>query len=58
MAQCSSQQEGFCNLKVCKVNVYKLPLGKKGKLKSIAKRTRPWKFTPESNQFETTFAQK
>ena len=58
MAQCSSQKEILHNLKVCKVTVYKLPIEKKGRLKPIAKRTKQWKLTHESKQFEITTAQK
>ena len=54
MAQCSSQKEILHNLKVCKVIVYKLPIRKKGRLNPIAKRTKQWKLTHESKQFEIT----
>ena len=58
MAQCSSQKEILHNLKVCKVIVYKLPIRKKARLNPIAKRTKQWKLTHESKQFEITIAQK
>ena len=50
MAQSGSQRESSRNLKVCKVIVYKLPLGKK--------RTRQRKLSHGSKQFEITIAQK
>lgn len=58
MAQCSSQKEILHNLKVRKVIVYKLPIRKKGRLNQIAKRTKQWKLTHESKQFEITITQK
>ena len=58
MAQSGSQRESLRNLKVCKVIVYKLPLGKKGRLKPITKRTRQRKLSHGSKQFEINIAQK